>query len=56
MTPAVDAAHHELSVQDADAGSRLDAYLARVLQIPRTLASSLCKDSHVKVNGKTIAK
>ncbi|WP_244910785.1 RluA family pseudouridine synthase [Glutamicibacter soli] len=56
MSPLMDASHHALSVDEADAGSRLDAYLARVLQIPRTLASSLCKDSQVQVNGKTIAK
>lgn len=47
---------HELLVESDDAGSRLDAFLARSLDIPRTLASSLCKDSHVQVNGRTIAK
>lgn len=47
---------HELLVDPDDAGARLDAYLARVLQIPRTLASSLCKDSQVQVNGRTISK
>ncbi|MGP5340417.1 RluA family pseudouridine synthase [Glutamicibacter arilaitensis] len=47
---------HELLVDPDDAGARLDAYIARVLQIPRTLASSLCKDSQVQVNGRTISK
>ncbi|WP_417365061.1 RluA family pseudouridine synthase [Glutamicibacter arilaitensis] len=47
---------HELLVDPEDAGARLDAYIARVLQIPRTLASSLCKDSQVQVNGRTISK
>ncbi len=56
MSPTVDAAHHDLTVDEADSGSRLDAYLAKTLQISRTLASSLCKDSRVQVNGKTIAK
>lgn len=46
----------DLLVEPADAGARLDAYLARHLDIPRTLASSLCKDSHVQVNGRIIAK
>ncbi|HCJ54750.1 MULTISPECIES: RluA family pseudouridine synthase [Glutamicibacter] len=47
---------HELLVDPDDAGARLDAYIARVLQIPRTLASSLCKNSQVQVNGRTISK
>ncbi|MFJ2315631.1 RNA pseudouridine synthase [Arthrobacter sp. MYb214] len=47
---------HELLVDPADAGARLDAYISRSLQIPRTLASSLCKDSQIQVNGRTIAK
>ncbi|KSU66978.1 RluA family pseudouridine synthase [Arthrobacter sp. NIO-1057] len=47
---------HELLVESDDAGSRLDTFLARSLDIPRTLASSLCKDSHVQMNGRTIAK
>ncbi|WP_313813511.1 RluA family pseudouridine synthase [Glutamicibacter sp.] len=56
MSGAIEASHHDLIVDDADSASRLDAYLARTLNIPRTLASSLCKDSHVQVNGKIIAK
>lgn len=56
MSGAIEASHHELVVEPADSGARLDAYLARTLQIPRTLASTLCKESHVQVNGKAIAK
>jgi len=47
---------HDLIVASDDAGSRLDAYLARNLDIPRTLASTLCKDSHIQVNERTISK
>lgn len=47
---------HELLVEPADAGTRLDAYISRSLQIPRTLSASLCKDSQIQVNGRTITK
>lgn len=47
---------HELLVEPADAGTRLDAYISRSLQIPRTLSASLCKDSRIQVNGRTITK
>ncbi|RWZ84060.1 RluA family pseudouridine synthase [Glutamicibacter sp. HZAU] len=47
---------HELLVDPADAGTRLDAYISRSLQIPRTLSASLCKDSQIQVNGRTITK
>lgn len=46
----------DFQVGPEDAGARLDAYLARALEIPRGLAATLCKDSHVQVNGKPIAK
>jgi len=47
---------YELLVDPDDLGARLDAYLARSLQIPRTLALSLCKDSQIQVNGRTVSK
>lgn len=47
---------HELLVEPADVGTRLDAYISRALQIPRTLSASLCKDSQIQVNGRTITK
>ena len=47
---------HVLHVDADDAGTRLDAYISRTLEIPRTLAASLCKNSQVQVNGRTITK
>ncbi|MGP9782809.1 RNA pseudouridine synthase [Arthrobacter sp. MYb211] len=47
---------HELLVAPEDAGQRLDVHISKALEIPRTLAKSLCKDSMVEVNGRIVTK
>ena len=47
---------HELLVAGEDTGQRLDSYLAQALEIPRTLAKTLFKDSMVEVNGRVVTK
>lgn len=47
---------HELVVGETEDGSRIDAYLSRMLEIARSEAADLCKASRVRVNGKSIAK
>lgn len=56
MSGAIESSRHELIVSEADAGTRIDAFLARNLDLPRSLASALCKDGHVSVNERQIAK
>ncbi|WP_404285703.1 RluA family pseudouridine synthase [Glutamicibacter arilaitensis] len=47
---------HELSVAPDEAGQRLDVHISKALEIQRTLAKSLCKDSMVEVNGRIVTK
>lgn len=56
MSGAIESSRHELIASEADAGTRIDAFLARNLDLPRSLASALCKDGHVSVNERQIAK
>lgn len=56
MSGAIEASQHELIVPEEDAGTRIDAFLSRSLDIPRSLASTLCKNGHVAVNERQIAK
>ena len=44
--------HVSLTAGEADAGQRSDAVIARELGIARSLAVSLCRESHVQVNGR----
>ncbi|MGO2051726.1 RluA family pseudouridine synthase [Glutamicibacter sp. 287] len=48
--------NHALVVAPEDAGQRLDVHISKTLEIPRTLAKSLCKDSMVEVNGRIVTK
>ncbi|GAB3756910.1 RluA family pseudouridine synthase [Zhihengliuella somnathii] len=46
----------ELTVEEYDAGTRLDAFLADTLGVSRTQAATLCREGHVRIGGRAVAK